>query len=149
MERTVNHHARGLTAIELLIVLSIIAMLAVFGVPMLQATAWKSELNEAADITEKTVGKARTMARLYKTEVVVRIEEIEDQPPTIMLSMPRKGQGTTMGDINEKTQFSNAVRLQNGRLMMEFDANGEIDFPTTLLLVSANDPGDVLKLVIE
>lgn len=149
MDRTLNRHAHGLTAIELLIVLSIIAMLAVFGVPMLQATAWKSELDQAAETTEDTVHKARTMARLYKTPVAVRIEEGGDAPPTITLTMPRKGQGTDVGNIREETTLPNAVRLQSGKLVMEFDAHGEIDFPTTLTLVSAHDPKDALKLSIQ
>lgn len=149
MERTPNTPTRGLTAIELLIVISILGLLAVFGIPMMSSTIWATDLDQAKKITEETVDQARTMARLYKTDVVVRLESDEDQPPVIKLSMSRSRQDSVLGEISEEFELPGEVKFLNGDLMMQFDAEGNIDFPAMVTIASTTDREDYLKLVID
>ena len=149
MERTPNTPTRGLTAIELLIVISILGLLAVFGIPMMSSTIWATDLDQAKKITEETVDQARTMARLYKTDVVVRLESDEDQPPVIKLSMSRSRQDSVLGEISEEFELPGEVKFLNGDLMMQFDAEGNIAFPAMVTIASTTDREDYLKLVID
>jgi prepilin-type N-terminal cleavage/methylation domain-containing protein len=149
MERTPNTPTRGLTAIELLIAISILGLLAVFGIPMMNSTIWATDLDQAAKITEETVDQARAMARLYKTDVTVRLESAEDQPPVITLSISRSRQNTVLGQINEEIELPGEVAFVNGDLMMQFDAEGNIDFPAMVTIASTADRDDYLKLVID
>ena len=63
MIRTGIAPAKGLTAIELLIIISIVALLVAFAAPLIKTMSSKSEFEQAIEITEASVKHARWTAR--------------------------------------------------------------------------------------
>jgi len=81
---------KGLTAIELLIIISIVALVVAFAAPMMKAMSPKSEFEQAIEITEASVEQARWTARFYKAEVFLRLETDENREQhSITLSVPK------------------------------------------------------------
>jgi prepilin-type N-terminal cleavage/methylation domain-containing protein len=149
MERTSHRRNRGLTAIELLIVIAIGALLIVFGVPLMGSAAWKCEVEPAVELTEKSVAQARTLARLYKTDVVVKLETDAGHAPQITVSIPRSRLQADVGEIREQVELPGGVRILSGDMAVLFDANGDVDFPATVTLAANDDRHEAHKLVID
>lgn len=150
MERTCKRPAQGLTAIELLILISIAALIIVFALPMMSSAIWKTELDQAIEITEESVEQARTTARFYKTSVLMRLETGEtDQLPHITLSVPRQQEDILMENIKANVALPEGIRFVNGDMMVQFNADGEVDLPVMIMMASHQDGAEIHSLKIE
>jgi Tfp pilus assembly protein FimT len=150
MERTSKRPAQGLTVIELLILVSITALIIVFALPMMSSAIWKTELDQAVEITEESVEQARTAARFYKSDVLMRLEAGHtDQPPHITLSVPRKQKDILMDDIKADVALPEGIRFVNGDMVVQFNADGEVDLPVMIMMASHHDEEEIHSLMIE
>ena len=149
MERTRHPLARGITAIELLIVISALAIVIVFAAPVVSSAFWTSEVDQAVKVTEKSVREARTLARLYKTDVIVRIDSDTDPQPVITVSIPSRYQDIDVGEVREQFTLPGDVQVLGGDVMVQFNAEGEVDLPALVTLASRMDLRDTHKLIID
>ena len=149
MERTRHPLARGITAIELLIVISALAIVIVFAAPVVSSAFWTSKVDQAVKVTEKSVREARTLARLYKTDVIVRIDSDTDPQPVITVSIPSRYQDIDVGEVREQFTLPGDVQVLGGDVMVQFNAEGEVDLPALVTLASRMDLRDTHKLIID
>ena len=150
MERTSKRPAQGLTAIELLILISIAALIIVFALPMMSSAIWKTERDQAIEITEESVKQARTAARFYKTDVLMRLEDGQmDQRPHITLSVPRQQKDILMDDVKANVALPEGIRFVNGDLVVQFNADGQVDLPVMVMMASHHDEEEIHSLMIE
>ncbi|MEJ2401950.1 MAG: hypothetical protein P8Y52_11235 [Xanthomonadales bacterium] len=149
MERTRNHPARGITAIELLIIISVLGIVIVFAAPVVSSAFWTSEVDQAVRATEKSVSDARTLARLYKTNVIVHIDAGEERPASITVSIPSRHRDVDIGDLREQVTLSDDVEVLGGDVRVEFNPDGEVDLPAMVMLTSRLDRSTTHKLVID
>lgn len=130
---------KGLTAIELLIVTSVIAVIAVFAAPMMSSVFLETDLDKAVKITRDSIDKARVAARLYDTSVFMTIETVESSKGhAIKVLIPRKNSQQVLNDLEEIFPLPESVRVVSGDLLIQFDSDGQVDFPAMLLLASSD-----------
>jgi prepilin-type N-terminal cleavage/methylation domain-containing protein len=130
---------KGLTAIELLIVTSVIAVIAVFATPMMSSVFLETDLDKAVKITQDSIDKARISARLYNTSVFMTIGTIETSPGhAIKVLIPQKDKQQVLNDMEHIFPLPESVRVVSGDMLIQFDSNGQVDFPAMLLLASSD-----------
>jgi prepilin-type N-terminal cleavage/methylation domain-containing protein len=141
---------KGLTAIELLIVTSIIALIAVFATPMMTSVFYETELDKAVEITEDSVEKARRAARLYKTDVTMRIRADENlKQHSITITIPRTTQEQLLNDMQEVFLLPDSIRVVSGNMLIQFDSKGKVDFPAMVMMASNQGEFERTKMVIQ
>jgi prepilin-type N-terminal cleavage/methylation domain-containing protein len=141
MIRTTLAPAKGLTAIELLIVISIVALLVAFAAPMIKTMSPKSEFEQAIEITEASVEQARWTARFYKAEVLLRLETDENQKQhAITLSVPKMRKDLVLNEVKERFPLPTGIQIVSEDTVIIFDPNGEVELPAHLL-ISSNQAG--------
>jgi type II secretory pathway pseudopilin PulG len=149
MERTRKSSARGITAIELLIIISVLAILVVFAAPVVSSAFWTSEVDEAVKVTEKSVREARALARLYQTNVVVRIESDEGRDPLITVTVPSRHKDIDVGGVRDEVALPRDVQVLGGDVVVRFNPAGEVELPALVMLASSADTRGATKLIIE
>lgn len=141
---------KGLTAIELLIFASIIALVVVFATPIMNFMFAKSDLDSAVEITEQSIHKARVAARLYDTGVVMRVEADPDiSPHSITILMPGNDSDELLGEWKEEFVLPDSVRIVSGSMLINFDFEGKVDFPAKLLIASNQDDFKQKEFIIQ
>lgn len=140
----------GLTAIELLIITSIIALITVFATPMMSSVFFETELEKAAKITGKSIEKARVAARFYDTDIQMRIEADGNlSRHAITLSIPRSNQEMMLNEIREVFPLPDTVRVVSGDMLILFNSEGEVDYPALLTLTSTEGDFEREQIMIE
>ena len=147
MVRILTSPEKGLTAIELLIIVSVVAVLVIFTAPLLSGS--KSEFDQAVKITESTVEQARQTARFYKTNVLIRLETDEQKNhQSITLSIPRIKSQSVLNEVTEEFQLPEGIQVISEDQVIHFDERGEIAIPAQLLFVSDRLKDQSRQLVI-
>jgi prepilin-type N-terminal cleavage/methylation domain-containing protein len=137
-----NHsvtRARGITLVEILLVISVLAIVAAFALPAADTAAARAELKAAAENLEYSVGTARNVARLTESSISLDIESSPvDEPQTIAFSYPGKKPGKRGPDI-QPYRLPEGVELISDRDRFVFDPRGMVEQPGRILLVSRAD----------
>jgi Tfp pilus assembly protein FimT len=136
MVLVISYPQKGLTAIELLIITSVIAIVTIFTTPMVSHALLPSDLKEGIEITESSIQQARQTAQYYKTDVLMRVGE-EDPPDrqVITLLIPRMQQTTAMNEVEVKFILPAGVRVISQEQVIHFMPNGEVEQPSETLTI--------------
>lgn len=140
---------KGFTAIELLIYASIGALIAAFAVPFVKQAIHQTELEQALKITEESIQQARRTARIYHTDVVMRIEsEGGESQDAIHLSIPEMQKDSTLNMVTEEFPMPAGIDIVSSEMVIRFDSAGEVEWPASLMIVSqkTGDPSEHLLI---
>ncbi len=134
--------SRGITAIEILMVLSLVAILISFAIPSVNGAAARAEMKAATEHLEFSVDSARKAARISGQPVSLHIRRLEDDSRMIGFST-MDSQGDSRGidfaaDLPEY-RLPGDIRLESDRETYRFDARGLVEKPGQLILVSVAD----------
>jgi len=141
---------KGLTAIELLIITSIIALITVFATPMMSSVFFETELDKAAKITEESIEKARAAARFYDTDVQMRIESDGNLARhSITVSIPRSNAEKMLSEIQQVFPLPDTVRIVSGDMLIQFNSEGQVDSPAMLMMASTQGDFERQQIMIE
>jgi len=141
--------AKGLTAIELLIVISIVALLVAFAAPMIKTMSHKSEFEQAIEITEASVEQARWTARFYKAEVLLSLENDENQKQhSITLSVPQMQKDLVLNEVKEEFPLPNGIQIISDETIIRFNPAGEVELPAYILVSSSQAENESRQLVV-
>jgi len=141
--------AKGLTAIELLIVISIVALLVAFAAPMIKTMSPKSEFEQAIEITEASVEQARWTARFYKAEVLLSLENDENQKQhSITLSVPQMQKDLVLNEVKEEFPLPNGIQIISDETIIRFNPAGEVELPAYILVSSSQAENESRQLVV-
>lgn len=149
MFRKKTNGEKGITAIELLIIASIVALVAVFATPMLSNAIFRSEFQEAVNITEASIDRARETAKFYKTDVVLQFGNGEEvQQNIIKLTIPELQKDETMNEVSEEFRLPAGTQLYSERPTVQFNAEGELESPafTVVLYNLTKDKRQALRI---
>ena len=140
---------KGLTAIELLIIISIVALLVTFAAPMIKTMSSKSEFEQAIEITEASVEQARWTARFYQTEVLLRLETGENQKQhSITISVPKMQKDLVLNEVKEEFPLPIGIQIVSDDKIIRFDPTGEVEMPAHILVSSNQAEYKSRQLVI-
>ena len=136
---------KGFTAIELLIYTSIGALITAFAIPFVTQTTHQTELEQALKITEDSIQQARRTARIYHTDVVMRIEsESDSSQDAIHISIPEMQRDPALNMVTEEFPLPEGIDIVSSDEIIRFDPAGEVNWPASLMSVSQKT-GDLSK----
>jgi len=148
--RKTGHSEKGLTALELLITTGVAAVLVAFAAPLVSSLMSKSELEQAIEITESSVQQARQTARIYKTDVLMRLEMDEQEKlQYIVISIPALKRDLALNEVKNKVTLPSGFQAFIDGETVLFDSSGEVELPVDVTVVSNKSDEASHLLVIE
>lgn len=130
--------ARGITVIEILMVISLAAILISFAIPSVSGAAARAEMKSATENIEFSIDSARKAARMSGRPVAMHVQRLAEEPAVIRFSAPGSpnlGFAQTLDEYH----LPGDIRLECDRDTYRFDARGMLDAPGQLILVSLVD----------
>jgi len=143
-----NHRsrARGITLVEILIVLSVLVVLASFAIPSIGNATARAEMTAAAENVRYSIEAARKLARSTESQVILRVTDAPGPGGQgIGFGRVRAGAAETVQDY----RLPEEVRLVAATDSFEFDPRGLVDHPGQLILVSTVDDSITESVVVE
>jgi prepilin-type N-terminal cleavage/methylation domain-containing protein len=130
---------RGITLIEILVVLGVLALLASFALPSGNMAVSRAELKVAAEDVQHAIDAARLLSRSEEKPVTLNVPAVADDEAQILtLSRSSHGVATPHPDA-PRYRLPDSVALVTQRHAFEFDQRGLIREPGRVLLVSRLD----------
>ena len=129
-------YQRGITLVEILIVVGFLAILASFAVPSFGKSAAQAELKAALENVQYSVDTARNIARINGTSVSLDLETLEGgEASQLVFSSPDPGKSNLLGDLGAY-RLPEDIRLESEFDSYVFDDRGLVASPGTITLVS-------------
>ena len=130
---------KGITLIEILLVLGLLAILASFAVPSVSGAVGKAEMKSTLENIQYSLQTARKTARMTETEVSMHISPAEQEiTQTITFWSPGKGGTSNKLQIQDFTLPPDIVLISD-QDSFSFDERGLVEEPGRILLVSKVD----------
>lgn len=141
--------ARGITLVEILMIISLLAILVAFALPSSGSATARAELKAAAENVRYSVETARNVARMTESAVSLDFGRVaDDTVRTIRFSHPdRKPQ--LNGPAIQEYQLPEGIRLVSDRDRFVFDPRGLIEKPGSIQLVSLADESIFTTLQVD
>ena len=128
--------ARGITLVEILLVISVLAIVSAFALPAADTATARAELKATLENLEYSVGTARNVARLTESSISLDIESSPGgELQTITFSYPGQKPGKGGPDI-QSYQLPEGIELVSDFDRFVFDRQGMVEQPGRILLVS-------------
>lgn len=127
--------ARGITLVEILVVIAMLLILASFAVPSMSNATAKAEMTATVENVEYSIQAARNTARMNETQVAVEFSDAHAGTQTI--SFQAKGSGSLPG--MQDYLLPESIQLVSAQRGFEFDSRGLVENPGTIVLVSKAD----------
>jgi type II secretory pathway pseudopilin PulG len=128
--------SRGITIVEILLVISVLVILVSFAVPGLDRATARSEMKAASEHVMHTIDSARNLARMTESTVVLHADlPGAGAEQRIRLSGPRLEAGTGF----QEYRLPESIRLVPDHASFTFDERGLVQHPGSMILVSQTD----------
>ena len=140
---------KGITLIEILLVLGLLAILASFAVPSMSGAVGKAEMKSTLENIQYSLQTARRMARMTETEVSMHISPAEQEiTQTITFWSPGKGGASNKLQIQDFTLPPDIVLISDQE-SFKFDERGLVEEPGRIILVSKVDESITATIEID
>ena len=127
---------RGITLVEILIVVSVLAILASFAIPSFGKAAAKAELKAALENVQYSVDTARNIARMNGTSVSLDLDNADGEGAfQLVFSSPNPNKSRLLNDL-QAYRLPEDVRLESELNSYVFDDRGVVTTPGTITIVS-------------
>lgn len=126
-------HARGITLVEILLVISLLVILLSFAIPSMGGAAAKAEMTATVENVQHSIQSARNMARMNEVEVTIVFNAPAGQEARKIEFDSRVHTGILNYDLPAD------VVLIADRDNFVFDQRGLVENPGHILLVSKAD----------
>ena len=134
-----KNKAKGITLIEILLVLGLLAILVSFAVPSVSGAVSKAEMKSTLENIQYSLQVARRTARVTETEVSMHISPVEQETTqSITFSSPGKSGASNNLHIQDFTLPPDIVLISDQDSFI-FDERGLVEEPGHILLVSKGD----------
>ena len=128
----------------------VVATLVAFAVPLVSSLKSKSELEQAIRITESSVQQARATARIYNTDVLMRLEMDEQKKlQYIVISVPALKRDNSLNEVKDEINLPHGFQALIDGETIHFDPRGEVEIPVAVTVVSNQADNASHLLVID
>lgn len=132
-------HSKGITLIEILMVIGLLVLLMSFAVPSISGAAVKAEMNAAHENVQYSLQMARKVARTTESPVVMNISAAgPNTSQTITFTSPSKGKAGKSLQIQDFLLPAEIVLVSDHDFFL-FDERGLVENPGSISLVSTVD----------
>lgn len=132
-------HARGITLIEMLMVVGVLVILMSFAMPSVSNATIKAEMRAAVENVQYSLHLARKVARSTESELVMHISPVlQGAPQTISFTSPN---GENTRNVMQIQDFAlpEEIVLVSDQEAFFFDHRGLVKNPGSVSLVSRDD----------
>lgn len=131
--------SKGVTLIEILMVIGLLVILLSFAVPSVSGTAAKAELKVTLENVEYSIQAARNMARVTESSVSLNLQSAQDgQRQSISFSSSAPGRNDGLAGLPDY-QLPAEIVLVSDHESFVFNAKGLVDNPGKIVLASRVD----------
>ena len=130
------HRSRGVTLVEILLVISLLVILLSFAIPSMSGATAKADLTAAVENVEYSIDVARNTARMNESGITVDFKTYAGEQAQVV-SFSRSASGSSAG-IPEY-RLSEDIELLTDQEYFVFDERGLVENPGTITLVSRVD----------
>lgn len=128
--------ARGITLVEILIVLSVLVVLASFAVPTMSSATAKADMTAAIENVQYSIQSARNAARMKETRVTLGFEARDGHDNRVIAI---EAANRSAGAGFQEFQLPEEITLVSDRESFVFDGRGLVENAGTIVLVSRVD----------
>lgn len=139
-------HSRGITLVEILLVISLLMIVLSFAIPTMGSATAKAEMTAAVENVEYSIESARKMARLKETGVTVDFRSYPGEQ-TSVISISAVGKSADAG-IPEY-RLPEDIELVATEESFVFDERGLVQNPGDIILVSRVDETVTTTVVVK
>jgi len=137
MISSVTSKMRGITAVEILIVLGMVAVIMTFFANSFTRTTNRADLLLAVESVTFMAQSARNTARELETDVLMNVNTgVDGANSSIDFSYPNRSESLSNGNLPQEFVLPADIRLLSDESVIHFDARGLVVNPTSLLLIS-------------
>lgn len=132
-------HAKGVTLVEILMVVGVLVILMSFAMPSVSNATIKAEMSAAVENVQYSLHLARKVARSAETGVVMHISPIlQEAPQTISFTSPDLKRARNVVQIQDFTLPETIVLVSDQEAFL-FDQRGLVKNPGSISLVYRDD----------
>jgi len=143
-----NTRSKGISIVEVLIALGVLAIFLSFATPALRGASAKAELRAAVENLEFSIRTARYTARQFERDVLLNLNtDPLAERHSVSFTFPDGNAGFT--SPLQDFQFSPEIRLVSDTSSIRFDRRGMLKLPVQVALVSRQDADVNQVLMIE
>lgn len=131
---------RGITIIEILLIISLAAILLSFAIPSVGSAAARADLRAATENLQFSIDAARNTARMTETSIVLEFETLADHTAQrVTFSSPTRSGKQFAADRLQEYLVPDSVLLSYAHDRFVFDEWGMVELPGEIQLVSRED----------
>ncbi|MEJ8567979.1 pilus assembly FimT family protein [Elongatibacter sediminis] len=139
----------GITALEWLLVVSVIAILFSFTPVLLGKLHRAAALDQAVDAVYDTVTRARQTARMYHTEVILHVDDSGPEgAQSIRLEIPAMRSSTVQLEVEQVFTMPSGYIVNSDPNEIRFNAFGTVQSEISAEVVSTQSDSDHKDLLI-
>jgi type II secretory pathway pseudopilin PulG len=151
MYRTAKNRYLGITLIEILLILGILAVIASLALPSTSKATSRTEMRVASENLKYSIRTARNTARMAESKVTMNISEFgqDGQSQRITFSVSGPGQKATAQALFQEDHIPADIKLVSDNGAFEFDDRGIVLNPGVITLVSMIDESLQASITVE
>ena len=141
MHTEFNHRCRGVSLIEILLILGFLVIIASFAIPSTSNATARADMRAASENLQFSIRIARNTARMTESKVTMNIleEEPGGQSQRITFSVAGPGQKDQGQAGLQEERLPADIKLVSDYRSYEFDGRGIVQNPGVITLVSKSD----------
>lgn len=137
--------AKGITLVEILIVISVLVVLASFAVPTMSSATAKAEMTAAVENVQYSIQSARNAARRNETRVTLGFEARDGRNNRVIAVDADNHVGAGFQEF----QLPEEIQLVTDQETFIFDNRGLVENAGTIVLVSSVDDSITSTVSVE
>ena len=151
MHRIAKNRYLGITLIEILLILGMLAVIASLAVPSLSTATSRTDMRVASENLQYSIRTARNSARMTESKVTMNISEFgqDGQSQQITFSVSGPGQKATGQALFQEDHIPADIKLVSDNGAFEFDGRGIVLNPGVITLVSMVDESLQASITVE
>jgi len=141
MKEVSVNRSRGVTLIEILLVLGLLVIIASFAAPSMSNASARADMRAASENLQYSIRTARNTARMTESTVTMNIleEGPGNQGQRVTFSVSRPGLTDTGKSGLQEDLLPVGIKLVSESSSYEFDGRGMVQNPGVITLVSMTD----------
>jgi len=142
-------YSKGITLIEILLVIGLLVILLSFAIPSVSGSATKAEMDSTLENVQYSLHMARKVARMTESTVVMNISPaVMDKTQIITFASPEKnGQNSNLQIQDFRIPDDILLVADHGSFV--FDGRGLVENPGSVMLVSKVDESITLSIDVQ
>jgi Tfp pilus assembly protein FimT len=150
MHRISKNRCQGITLIEIMMILGVLAIMLSFAAPSVSGATARADMRAATENLHYSIRIARNAARRDESSVTMNLLEGEDETGyRITFSKSGSAVKTPEQPGMQDYQFNKEIKVISDFPFFEFDSRGIVQNPGQIILVSMTDESVTTQIMVK